>query len=142
MLMADKVFTTKATATGGRDGHVKSDNGVIDVDLKNPSGDERLSEVSNPEQLFASGYAACFDGALNLMASKEKEDVESETEAAVSLLKDPNDNGVQLGVQLNISLKGVDQAKAEELVEKAHGFCPYSKATRGNVDVTLNVTAK
>ncbi|QQK77075.1 organic hydroperoxide resistance protein [Salicibibacter cibarius] len=140
--MADKVFTTKATASGGRDGHVKSDNGVIDVDLKNPSGDEILSEVSNPEQLFASGYAACFDGALNLMASKNKEEIESETEAAVSLLKDPNDNGFQLGVQLNVSVKGVDQAKAEELVEKAHGFCPYSKATRGNIDVTLNVTAK
>ncbi|QQK80924.1 organic hydroperoxide resistance protein [Salicibibacter cibi] len=140
--MADKVFATKATASGGRDGHVKSDNGVIDVDLKNPSGDEILSEVSNPEQLFASGYAACFDGALNLMASKNKEEIESETEAAVSLLKDPNDNGFQLGVQLNVSVKGVDQAKAEELVEKAHGFCPYSKATRGNIDVTLNVTAK
>ncbi|AXF55770.1 organic hydroperoxide resistance protein [Salicibibacter kimchii] len=140
--MADKVFTTKATASGGRDGHVKSDNGVIDVDLKNPSGDEILSEVSNPEQLFAAGYASCFDGAFNLMASKDKEDVESETEAAVSLLKDPSDDGFQLGVQLNVSVKGVDQAKAEELVEKAHGFCPYSKATRGNVDVTLNVTAK
>ncbi|MBB6448368.1 Ohr subfamily peroxiredoxin [Geomicrobium halophilum] len=140
--MADKVFTTKATANGGREGHVKSDNGVVDVDLTMPSGDDIPSDASNPEQLFASGYAACFDGAFNLMASKNNEEVESETEAAVSLLKDPNDNGFQLGVQLNVEVKGVDQSKAEELVEKAHDFCPYSKATRGNVDVSLNVTAK
>ncbi|QDI91015.1 organic hydroperoxide resistance protein [Salicibibacter halophilus] len=141
--MADKVFTTKATVTGGgREGHVKSDNGVIDVDLSMPSGDNIPSDSSNPEQLFASGYASCFDGAFNLMASKSNEDVETETEAAVTLLKDPSDDGFQLGVELNVSVKGVDQAKAEELIEKAHEFCPYSKATRGNIDVSLNVTAK
>ncbi|SDI57886.1 organic hydroperoxide resistance protein [Natribacillus halophilus] len=140
--MADKVFTTRATASGGREGHVKSDNGIIDVGLAMPSGDDIPSDSANPEQLFAAGYAACFDGAYNLMASKDKEDVETETEAAVSLLKDPSDDGFQLGVQLNVEVKGVDQAKAEDLLDKAHNFCPYSKATRGNIDVSLNVTAK
>lgn len=141
--MANNVlFTSKAIATGGRDGHVESDNGVIDVDLKNPSGDEVLPYHSNPEQLFAAGYAACFDGALSFMASKSREKIESKIEAAVSLLKDSSDNGFKLGVLLEVEIKGADQSTAEELVEKAHEFCPYSKATRGNVDVSLKVTAK
>ncbi|EZH66892.1 Organic hydroperoxide resistance protein OhrA [Bacillaceae bacterium JMAK1] len=140
--MADKVFTTSATAVGGREGQVKSDNGVIEVQLSMPKGDDLPSDASNPEQLFASGYASCFDGALNLMASKSKEEIESETKAEVSLLKDPHDGGFQLGVALHVSIKGVNQSKAEELVEKAHEFCPYSKATRGNIDVSLHVTAQ
>lgn len=140
--MADKVFTTSATAVGGREGQVKSDNGIIDVNLAMPSGNNVPTDASNPEQLFASGYASCFDGALNLIASKSKEEIESETTAEVSLLKDPEDGGFQLGVKLNVTVKGVDQSKAEELVEKAHDFCPYSKATRGNIDVALSVSAK
>ncbi|GEL08335.1 organic hydroperoxide resistance protein [Salisediminibacterium halotolerans] len=140
--MADKVLTTSATATGGREGHVKSDNGVIDLDLSMPKGDNIPSDKTNPEQLFAAGYAACYDGALNLMASNEKKDIESTLTSEVSLIKDPTDNGFKIGVTMHVEIKGVSQEEAESLAQKAHDFCPYSKATRGNIDVDLHVTAK
>nr|WP_245345475.1 organic hydroperoxide resistance protein [Halobacillus andaensis] len=133
------MFTSHATASGGREGHVKSDDGIIDVNLVMPgSGNE---EGSNPEQLFAAGYSACFDGALNLIASKQDKDIESETKADVSLIKDESDDGFKIGVILNVSVKGVSQDEAEKLVKDAHDFCPYSKATRGNIDVELNAKA-
>ncbi|MCP3029282.1 organic hydroperoxide resistance protein [Halobacillus sp. A5] len=138
--MSNVMFTSHATAKGGREGHVKSDDGIVDVNLVMPGGDSN-EEGSNPEQLFAAGYSACFDGALNLMASKQNKDIESETTADVSLIKDESDNGFKLGVILNVSVKGVSQEEAEKLVEDAHDFCPYSKATRGNIDVELNATA-
>ncbi|MCR6106768.1 organic hydroperoxide resistance protein [Salipaludibacillus agaradhaerens] len=137
--MADTILTTKATASGGREGHVKSDNGIIDVNLSMPKGKDIPSDASNPEQLFAAGYAACFDGALNLMASKQKKDITSTITSEVSLLKDTEDNGFKLGVTLHAEISGVSQSEAEEFVHKAHDFCPYSKATRGNVDVELVV---
>ncbi|WP_163528389.1 organic hydroperoxide resistance protein [Halobacillus ihumii] len=137
--MSNVMFTAHATAKGGREGHVKSDDGLIDLNLVQPgSGDEK---GSNPEQLFAAGYSACFDGALNLVASKKKKDIDSEITADVSLLKDESDGGFKVGVVLNVSLKGVSQEEAEELVEEAHQVCPYSKATRGNIDVELNAKA-
>lgn len=140
--MADIMLTTKATAKGGREGHVKSDNGVIDLDLSMPKGDEIPSGVTNPEQLFAAGYAACYDGALNLMASKEKKEIDSSITSEVSLMKDSSDGGVKIGVVLHVNIEGVSQGEAEELAHKAHDFCPYSKATRGNIDVELVVTGK
>ncbi|GGF33507.1 organic hydroperoxide resistance protein OhrB [Halobacillus andaensis] len=137
--MSNVMFTSHATASGGREGHVKSDDGIIDVNLVMPgSGNE---EGSNPEQLFAAGYSACFDGALNLIASKQDKDIESETKADVSLIKDESDDGFKIGVILNVSVKGVSQDEAEKLVKDAHDFCPYSKATRGNIDVELNAKA-
>ncbi|UOR13981.1 organic hydroperoxide resistance protein [Halobacillus amylolyticus] len=133
------MFTAHATAKGGREGHVKSDDGLIDLNLVQPgSGNE---QGSNPEQLFAAGYSACFDGALNLVASKKKKDIDSEITADVSLLKDESDGGFKVGVVLNVNVKGVSQEEAEELVEEAHQVCPYSKATRGNIDVELNAKA-
>ncbi|UOQ95705.1 organic hydroperoxide resistance protein [Halobacillus shinanisalinarum] len=133
------MFTAHATAKGGREGHVKSDDGLIDLNLVQPgSGNE---QGSNPEQLFAAGYSACFDGALNLVASKKKKDIDSEITADVSLLKDESDGGFKVGVVLNVSVKGVSQEEAEGLVEEAHQVCPYSKATRGNIDVELNAKA-
>jgi len=140
--MADKIFTTTATVTGGREGHVKSDNGVIDVDLSMPKNGELPKDASNPEQLFAAGYAACYDGALNLMASKAKKEIDSTVTGEVSLIKDATDGGFKVGVTLNIEINGVDQKEAEELAHKAHDFCPYSKATRGNIDVDLVVKAQ
>ncbi|MCA0972598.1 organic hydroperoxide resistance protein [Halobacillus litoralis] len=137
--MSNVMFTAHATAKGGRDGHVKSDDGLVDVNLSTPG--EGSDKGSNPEQLFAAGYSSCFDGALNLMASKQKKEIESETTADVSLLKDESDNGFKIGVVLNVRVKGVSQEEAEALVEKAHEFCPYSKATRGNIDVELNTQA-
>lgn len=138
--MSDVLFTAHATAQGGRNGHVKSDDGLIDLNLANPA-DNPDEKGSNPEQLFAAGYSACFDGALNLVASKKKKDIDSKITADVSFLKDPSDNGFKVGVTLNVEVKGVSQQEAEELVEEAHKVCPYSKATRGNVDVDLNAKA-
>ncbi|WP_280770951.1 organic hydroperoxide resistance protein [Salipaludibacillus daqingensis] len=140
--MAEKIFTTSATVNGGREGHVKSDNGVIDVDLSMPKGGDLPKDASNPEQLFAAGYAACYDGALNLMASKEKKEINSTVTGEVSLIKDPSDGGFKVGVTLHVEVAGASQEEAEALAHKAHDFCPYSKATRGNIDVDLVVKAK
>ncbi|WP_163538902.1 organic hydroperoxide resistance protein [Gracilibacillus sp. YIM 98692] len=138
--MSNVLFTSKATAQGGRDGHVKSDDGLIDLDLVNPAGDGD-GKGSNPEQLFAAGYSACYDGALNLMASKQNKEIDSSITSEVSLLKDEQDGGFKIGVVLNVEIKGVTQEEAEELAKQAHDFCPYSKATRGNIDVELKPKA-
>ncbi|MBM7571169.1 organic hydroperoxide resistance protein [Aquibacillus albus] len=138
--MSDVIFTSHATAKGGRDGQVKSDDGLIDLKLVNPAGDSD-GKGSNPEQLFAAGYSACYDGALNLMASRQKKEIDSSVTADVSLLKDSADNGFKIGVTLNVEVKGVSQEEAESLAKAAHDFCPYSKATRGNIDVDLKVAA-
>ncbi|TSB46559.1 organic hydroperoxide resistance protein [Alkalicoccobacillus porphyridii] len=136
--MAEVVYTSKATAVGGREGHVKSSDSNIDIDLVKPG----TSGGTNPEQLFAAGYSSCFDGALNLIASKEQKEIDSEITAEVSLVKDPTDDGFKIAVELKALIGGVSQDEAEDLVEKAHDFCPYSKATRGNIDVTLSVETK
>ncbi|WP_186580721.1 organic hydroperoxide resistance protein [Aquibacillus kalidii] len=138
--MSNVLFTSQATAQGGREGHVKSSDGIIDVKLVNPASGSKEAG-SNPEQLFAAGYSACYDGALNLMASKQKKEIESEVTAEVSLLKDEADNGFKIGVVLNVNIKGVTQEEAEQLAKAAHDFCPYSKATRGNIDVELKPKA-
>ncbi|TYR80684.1 organic hydroperoxide resistance protein [Priestia megaterium] len=135
------LFTSKATAVGGREGRVKSDDGLIDLNLVMPSPNNK-KEGTNPEQLFAAGYASCFDGALNLIARKQKHEIDSSITAEVSLLKDAEDNGFKLAVTLNAHIKGVSQEDAEKLVKAAHEFCPYSKATRGNIAVTLNTTVE
>ncbi len=139
-MMANVIFTSKATAKNGRDGHVKSEDGLIDVKLVNPATNKE-DKGSNPEQLFAAAYASCFDGALNLVASKYKKEIDSLTTAAVSFLNDPEDNGFKISVELLVKIKGVDQNEAEDLVKKAHQVCPYSKATRGNIDVQLKPEA-
>ncbi|MBM7542969.1 organic hydroperoxide resistance protein [Amphibacillus cookii] len=138
--MSDVLFTSHAVAQGGREGHVKSDDGVIDLNLVDPAS-ESSEAGSNPEQLFAAGYAACFDGALNLMASKAKKNIESTLSSDVSLLKDSADNGFKIAVVLHVEIKGISQKEAEDLAKQAHDFCPYSKATRGNIDVKLEVHA-
>jgi Ohr subfamily peroxiredoxin len=138
--MGNVIFTSSATAQNGRDGHVKSDDGLIDLDLVNPANN-KTDKGSNPEQLFAAAYAACYDGALNLVASKQNKKISSETNAEVSFLKDPADNGFKIAATLNIKIEGASPEEAEELAEAAHQVCPYSKATRGNIDVTLNPQA-
>ena len=92
--------------------------------------------ATNPEQLFAAGYAACFDSALNLVARQEKKKIESKVTAEVSIGKD-TDGGFKLGVALVVGVSGVELDEAKQLVEKAHGVCPYSKATSGNIEVEL-----
>ncbi|MFZ4453301.1 organic hydroperoxide resistance protein [Salibacterium aidingense] len=134
------IFTAKATAQGGRDGHVKSEDGLIDLNLVTPGSGSETG--SNPEQLFAAGYSACYDGALNLVAKNQNKDIDSKVTGEVSLLEDKNDNGFKIGVELNVEINGVSQEEAEELTTAAHQVCPYSKATRGNIEVKINTEAK
>ncbi|MED0772755.1 Organic hydroperoxide resistance protein OhrA [Bacillus siamensis] len=133
------LFTAKATAVGGRSGHIKSEDGVLDFDIIMPNAKKDGETGTNPEQLFAAGYAACFGGALELAAKKQNIDLTSEIEGQVSLLKDESDGGYKIGVTLVIDTKDLDKETAEKLVHAAHEFCPYSKATRGNVDVKLEL---
>ncbi|WP_053363589.1 organic hydroperoxide resistance protein [Bacillus sp. FJAT-27251] len=139
--MSEKVFTTSVSAVGGREGRVESSNGVINMELAMPNTPraKEKPEATNPEQLFAAGYAACFDGALQLMAKKARVEFTSEVTANVSLLKDEQDNGFKIGVLLQVKGEGIEKSQLEDLVHKAHEFCPYSKATRGNIDVQLEV---
>ncbi|MDN7245007.1 organic hydroperoxide resistance protein [Planococcus shenhongbingii] len=135
-----ELFKTSVIATGGREGRVVSEDNMIDIKLETPKEMGGPGGGTNPEQLFAAGYAACFDGMLNAIAKKEKTELTSTSvKADVSFLKDEADNGFKLAAILNVSVKGVDEEKARELVEKAHEACPYSKATRGNIEVELKV---
>lgn len=131
------VYTAHASAVGGRDGSAATDDKNIDVKIVrpgNPGG-------TNPEQLFAVGYAACFGGATQYLAQQRKlETGPIEVKSHVSLNQD--DSGFSIGVVLDVQLPGMDSAAAHELVKAAHQFCPYSKATRGNVDVQLMVNGQ
>ena len=134
------LYTAQATATGGRNGRVESSDGVVKHDLTMPKslGGAETPGTSNPEQLFAAGYAACFAGAVGLVARNKKVAVSSvEVTARVSIGRD--DGGLSLAVELATKLPGVDRKTAEELVHAAHEVCPYSKATRGNIPVSLSV---
>lgn len=137
------LYRTKATATGGgRDGASRSEDGKVDVrlsvpkELGGPGGDG-----TNPEQLFATGYSACFLGALRFVAGKEKVTIPADATVTADVGIGPRDDGTGFGldVALTVSVPGVDRAVAEDLVRKAHVVCPYSHATKGNIDVRLEV---
>ncbi|WP_310961990.1 organic hydroperoxide resistance protein [Nocardioides terrisoli] len=130
----ETLYTIAATAQGGRSGHVSSEDGVVDLDLGKPGS--RSNPVANPETLFAAGYAACFNGALNLVAGQEGLDT-SESTVTADVTFGKTDSGFGLAVSLVARIPGVDAEQAQRLTEKAHEVCPYSKATRGNIDVTL-----
>ncbi|WAX55476.1 organic hydroperoxide resistance protein [Jatrophihabitans cynanchi] len=130
-------YTTSAEAHGGRAGHVKSADGIIDLDLAQPGTSSEPK--ANPETLFAAGYSACFQGALANRAKTQGIDTADSTVTAEVSFGPSEDGGFGLAVELKVNIPGVDAAKARELVELAHEFCPYSKATRGNIDVTLTV---
>ncbi len=134
------LYTASAVATGdGRNGHVQSTDGLVDTDVRTPTELGGPGGATNPEQLFAAGYAACFHSALKLVAGQAKADTtDSEVVADVSL--GANDNGgFGLAVQLEVTLPAIEREQAEQLVAKAHEVCPYSNATRGNIEVTLTV---
>jgi len=137
--MPNTIYTAKAHVTGGRaEGHGRSEDGELDVQLRLPSEMGGSGGGTNPEELFAVGYAACFEGALGVVARRAKaEPGEVAVDSEVSL--SPNgQGGFQLGVGLHVTLPGIaDSAQAVELVRSAHQVCPYSNATRGNIDVTL-----
>jgi lipoyl-dependent peroxiredoxin len=134
------VYTTESTATGGgRDGHVKSDDGRIDMDTRPPKAMGGSGEGTNPEQLFAAGYAACFLGALRLVSGKAKVKLEDATSVSVEIgFGKDSAGGFGLTGKIVGYLPGLDQSVADDLVHQAHGVCPYSKATRGNVDVDVS----
>ncbi len=140
-MSVDVKYTTQATATGGRDGRSTTADGTLDVKLATPKElGGAGGEGNNPEQLFAAGYSACFLGALKFVASQEKVRVPSDATVTATVGIGPrSEGGFGITASLKISLPGVDKAEAERLVEKAHQVCPYSNATRGNVDVGLEV---
>lgn len=136
----EHLYTATATATGGRDGRVISSDEFVNLALKPPVELGGPGGATNPEQLFAAGYSACFDSALNLVARQQKVKLESTSVTAnVTIGKDPVDGGFKLATQLDVKVKGVPTEVAVELVKAAHGVCPYSKATKGNMDVQLRV---
>ncbi len=136
------VYTTASTATGGgRDGHVKSDDGRIDMDTRPPKAMGGNGEGTNPEQLFASGYAACFLGALRLVAGFAKVKLDDATNVIVEVgFGKDSAGGYGLTGKIVGYLPGVEQSVADDLIHQAHQVCPYSKATRGNVDVEVSAT--
>jgi len=137
------IYTASATASGdGRSGHVRSSDGVLDFDLAVPKEMGGPGGAhSNPEQLFAAGYAACFHSAVKLVARNQKIDL-TDTAITVDVGIGPKTDGTpgfQLNATIEAELSGVDQATAQKLLEAAHQVCPYSNATRGNIDVKLSV---
>ncbi|MDO7907287.1 organic hydroperoxide resistance protein [Paenibacillus sp. JX-17] len=137
----EALYTATVTVKGGRDGSISSSDGVLEHKLSTPKElGGAGGQATNPEQLFAAGYGACYESALANVARKEKVKLENvEVTSNVSIGKDPSDGGFRLAVRLDVSIPGVDRAQAEDLARKAHDFCPYSKATRGNIEVELNV---
>jgi osmotically inducible protein OsmC len=128
------LYTIAATAKGGREGNVRSEDGVVDLPLGKPGSTS--NPKANPETLFASGYAACFSGALNAVARNAGLDT-SESTVTANVTFGKTDSGFGLAVDLLAKIPGVDAATAQDLADKAHQLCPYSKATRGNIDVTV-----
>ncbi|AOM79979.1 organic hydroperoxide resistance protein [Pedobacter steynii] len=135
------LYTAAATATGGRNGQVKSSDGVLDLEVRMPKALGGAQDgYTNPEQLFAAGYAACFDSALNLVIKTAKISTGTTTISAEVSIGPNETGGFGLAVKLAANIPGVDQQQAEELVAKAHQICPYSNATRGNIEVELSVS--
>ena len=134
------VYTTESTATGGgRDGHVKSADGRIDLDTRPPKAMGGSGEGTNPEQLFSAGYAACFLGALRLVAGKSKVKLDDATNVTVEIgFGKDSEGGFGLTGKIIGYLPGLDESAAKDLVEQAHQVCPYSKATRSNIDVEVS----
>ncbi|MFC5494217.1 organic hydroperoxide resistance protein [Nocardioides caricicola] len=140
MAHMNSLYTASVAATGdGRNGHVQSTDGVLDLDVRLPRELGGSGDAANPELLFAAGYAACFHSALRLVAGQAKVDTtDSEVVADVSL--GSNDaGGFQLAVRLEVSVPNADEDVVRQLVEQAHQVCPYSNATRGNIDVAIDL---
>ncbi len=132
------LYSTTVTTTGGRNGYIKSDNGVLDLEIRIPKAlGGQNDDFTNPEQLFAGGYAACFDSALNLVAQKSNIKLDSTEITATVGIHTNATGGFELSVDLVADIQGVSREVAQELLEKSHHVCPYSNATRGNIDVSI-----
>ena len=135
-----KLYTAIATTTGGREGHTQSDNGVLDFNIEIPKEmGGRGGDFTNPEQLFAAGYSACFDSALNLVARTKKIRVKNTSVTASVSIGSNDAGGFELAVDLGVTVPGIERALAQKLMEAAHQVCPYSNATRGNIEVKLHL---
>ena len=136
----DKVlYTAHAHTTGGRDGRSVSDDGLLDVKLSPPKAMGGAGTATNPEQLFAAGYSACFMGALKHVAGVKKVTVPADASIDASVDIGPIPAGFGISARLAISLPGMDRSVAQDLIDTAHQVCPYSNATRGNIDVELTL---
>jgi osmotically inducible protein OsmC len=135
------LYTTAATATGGRDGEAATKDGSFKVKLSTPKELGGAGGAgNNPEQLFASGWSACFIGAMKFVASQSKQHVPADTSVTATIGIGPrSEGGFGLTAKLDVSLPGMDKAAAQKLVDEADQVCPYSNATRNNIDVKLNV---
>jgi osmotically inducible protein OsmC len=131
------LYRAEATAVGGREGHVHSADGLLDVDLKPPTEMGGPGGATNPEELFAAGYAACFQSALQVVARRHKVSVDGSTVTAKVDIGTIQGGGFGLAVELEVHVPGLDTATVETLVKDAHEVCPYSNATRGNIEVAL-----
>jgi lipoyl-dependent peroxiredoxin len=137
MTTLDKVlYTARAHTTGGRDGASKTDDGRLDVTLSSPG---TSGTGTNPEQLFAAGYSACFIGAMKAVAGKMKATLPADLAIDAEVDLGPIPNAYGIAARLNISLPGMDRAQAQALIDAAHQVCPYSNATRGNIDVKITL---
>ncbi|MDO8906400.1 organic hydroperoxide resistance protein [Hydrogenophaga sp.] len=133
------VYTARAHTTGGREGSSRSDDGMLDVKLSPPKAMGGSGAATNPEQLFAAGYSACFMGALKHVAGMKKVAVPADAAIDAEVDIGPIPAGFGIAARLNVSLPGLDRAVAQDLVDTAHQVCPYSNATRGNIEVTITV---
>jgi osmotically inducible protein OsmC len=135
------LYTAEAIATGaGRNGHVRSSDGRIDLELSVPKAMGGEGAGSNPEQLFAAGYAACFHSALQMVARTQKVDIADSSVGGRVQIGSNGQGGFELAVLLEVVLPGVEHATAQALADAAHQVCPYSNATRGNIEVTISVS--
>jgi Ohr subfamily peroxiredoxin len=135
------LYATQARAVGGRSGHVETPDGLLSVDLALPPEMGGRGGATNPEQLFAAGYAACFENAVRYVAGQRKIPLKGAAVTAHVSVHPRPEGGFQLGVSLETETQGLDQTGAEALVAAAHQVCPYSNATRGNIDVEITVRA-
>lgn len=133
------IYSTEARAVGGRAGHVETPDGLLSVDLAIPKEMGGPGGATNPEQLFAAGYAACFENAVRFVAGQEKIPLKGAAVTARVSVHRRAEAGFELGIGLEAEIEGLDQAAADALVAAAHKVCPYSNATRGNVDVGITV---
>ena len=141
--MAKVLYTARAECTGGRiEGHGKTSDGSLEVDFRIPADLGGPGGGTNPEQLFALGYAACFDNALNTAARRLKVEVDQSSVESEVMMRANDDRGFELAVNLHVKLPGLDDEAAIDLVRVAHKVCPYSNATRGNVEVELTANGR
>ncbi|HYF44466.1 MAG TPA: organic hydroperoxide resistance protein, partial [Ramlibacter sp.] len=130
------LYTARAHTTGGREGESKTDDGRLDVKLSSPGG---AGTGTNPEQLFAAGYSACFIGAMKAVAAKQKIQLPADLAIDAEVDLGPVGQAYGIAARLNVSLPGMEREAAQKLVDTAHMVCPYSNATRGNIDVQINL---